>query len=205
MGLKSALKRIAYIDQLKGFAIILVVAGHVLQFVLNTDNYLFDPVWRYIYSFHMQLFIMLSGLTFSSCLKTYSDLFSFCKKRFAQLVIPFVLWTIIFTIYVGKVNFFFSCLIDPGNGYWFLWDLFFISTTFALAIYFSNEFKQRYFFGIIICFVILLLFSLLLNTMFDSNRIPRLFPFFVLGYYLKEIRFKEKKLYLILGETVRKP
>ena len=57
-------QRLTCIDQLKGFAILLVVAGHVLEFCLykNKTSFLHDI----IYSFHMPLFAFLSGLVFSS-------------------------------------------------------------------------------------------------------------------------------------------
>jgi fucose 4-O-acetylase-like acetyltransferase len=62
----SGSKRIEYIDRLKGFAIVLVVLGHV------TDGYFFgrfDPgsddifwtICNIIYSFHMPAFMAVSG------------------------------------------------------------------------------------------------------------------------------------------------
>ena len=67
----SGSKRIEYIDRLKGFAIVLVVLGHV------TDGYFFgrfDPgsddifwtICNIIYSFHMPLMMMISGYLFSA-------------------------------------------------------------------------------------------------------------------------------------------
>ena len=58
------MKRIDYIDIAKCFAILCVVIGHVLCY----DLYGFDhackksSLMRFIYSFHMPLFIFLSGL-----------------------------------------------------------------------------------------------------------------------------------------------
>ena len=50
-------QRLLYIDALKGFTILLVVLGHVLQVRYDIDNLLY----RYIHSFHMPLFMFLSG------------------------------------------------------------------------------------------------------------------------------------------------
>lgn len=50
--------RIEYIDRLKGLAILAVVMGHIIYFVFHLSD---DPVWGYIYSFHVPLFIFLSG------------------------------------------------------------------------------------------------------------------------------------------------
>lgn len=49
--------RISYIDQLKGIAILLVVLGHVIGYN-NCEN---SFLWRFIYSFHMPLFMFISG------------------------------------------------------------------------------------------------------------------------------------------------
>ena len=59
-------KRIAYIDALKGFAILCVVLGHIASGSLwdpfTQTTYFF--LYNIIYSFHMPLFILLSGETF---------------------------------------------------------------------------------------------------------------------------------------------
>lgn len=48
--------RIEYIDRLKGLAILAVVMGHIIYFVFHLSD---DPVWGYIYSFHVPLFIFI--------------------------------------------------------------------------------------------------------------------------------------------------
>lgn len=53
--------RIAWIDNVKGIAILLVVLGHVIQFMYCPSNFDQNPVFRVIYSFHMPLFFILSG------------------------------------------------------------------------------------------------------------------------------------------------
>ncbi len=50
-------QRLEYIDILRGFAIFLVVLGHVLEHAGLKDDFLF----YFIYSFHMPLFICISG------------------------------------------------------------------------------------------------------------------------------------------------
>lgn len=55
-------ERILYIDNLRAFAIMLVVMGHILQFTFG-DSHGFDhPFFKFIYSFHMPLFFFISGM-----------------------------------------------------------------------------------------------------------------------------------------------
>jgi fucose 4-O-acetylase-like acetyltransferase len=51
--------RIQYIDRLKGLAILLVVIGHLMAFCTNGER---NPIYEVICSFHMPLFMFLSGL-----------------------------------------------------------------------------------------------------------------------------------------------
>lgn len=53
--------RIQYIDRLKGLAIILVVMGHIFGFSQPDD-----PITKFIYTFHMPLFMFLSGLVITT-------------------------------------------------------------------------------------------------------------------------------------------
>lgn len=49
------------IDVSKGVAIILVVIGHVIQFGTSGEGFWDNNLFKIIYSFHMPLFIFLSG------------------------------------------------------------------------------------------------------------------------------------------------
>jgi fucose 4-O-acetylase-like acetyltransferase len=82
-------KRIDWVDQVKGFAIFLVVYGHN-----------FPVTEKYIYTFHMPLFFMVSGFFFPSKLD-----FSTVKKRFKSIMIPYFFWAsflFIFWFLIGR-------------------------------------------------------------------------------------------------------
>ena len=64
------MERIKYLDYLKAFAIYLVVYGHLL--CDYADEQASSPVCITIYSFHMALFMSLSGYFFQSSLKKVS-------------------------------------------------------------------------------------------------------------------------------------
>lgn len=57
---KEAMERVGYIDSLRGFAILIVVVGHLIQF--NYNAFLESKLFNIIYSFHMPLFFLLADV-----------------------------------------------------------------------------------------------------------------------------------------------
>ena len=60
----KAKHRLCEIDQLTGFAIVLVVIGHLVATDPPADNYWYEVLRYGIYKFHMPLFMFLSGIVF---------------------------------------------------------------------------------------------------------------------------------------------
>lgn len=69
-------KRIEALDIAKGIGIILVMIGHM------TSSYLYN----WIYSFHMPLFFILSGICFKNT--KYTSFLAFARQRIKTLAIP---------------------------------------------------------------------------------------------------------------------
>lgn len=115
--------RIAYIDNLKGFAILLVVIGHIIQFLYCPDKFDSNIIFRFIYSFHMPLFFMLSGMVTSMRLGNVGELRQKIHSRFLQLIVPFVFWGGILSLFIIKQDFF-NIFIEPDTSLWFLLVLF---------------------------------------------------------------------------------
>ncbi len=98
---KNGKNRIVYLDNLKGFAIILVVFGHVAEKYLFFDsypeyNFIYKMIYDIVYSFHMPLFMIVSGFLYSTA---YYDDYILNKPRIKKhcinLIIVYILISII--------------------------------------------------------------------------------------------------------------
>ena len=123
--------RIDWIDKVKGFAIFLMVMGHVIAWSFGS----FDDVkangdmellvlWRFIYSFHMPLFMFCSGYLFYKTVDWFSfhNVSGLIWKRIQSLLIPYICAG--FLIYL---------LDGTAFKYWFLWYLFIFSVFTAIV------------------------------------------------------------------------
>lgn len=129
--------RDAFLDIAKGLAIILVVLGHVIQG--SAQN--FDEIigFRVIYSFHMPLFVFLSGAVAAiafkperveqglkaSLLLAKSKIF----KAAIRLLLPFISWCVLNQLIYHQSSDVLSALIlafrRPDTALWFLLAIFY--------------------------------------------------------------------------------
>ena len=104
--------RILWPDILKTFAVFLVILGHISS-TYDSREY-FSPVALWIYSFHMPLFMMLSGMFFKYSLKKDFKTLLIDKSRL--LLLPLLCW--------GMMNFIIETLLFTdinnwgGGDYW---------------------------------------------------------------------------------------
>ena len=94
-------KRIEYLDVARGIAIILVIIGHIFK-----DGVL----WRFIYSFHMPLFIIVSGYFYKN--RRLKDEFIILFKKFflPMIIILFVSFMIAYLSYYNLSDAFIKTL-----------------------------------------------------------------------------------------------
>ena len=89
--------RIEYLDLVKLFTIYLVILGHVIAMMVNGYS-VGERLYAYIYSFHMPLFMLLSGyFVGGSTLK--KGAWEFLLKKSRHLLLPAVTCTVIVCIY----------------------------------------------------------------------------------------------------------
>ena len=153
-------KNIALIDALKAIGIILVVVGH-------NDTIL----TKYIYSFHMPLFFLISGITFNE--SKWTDIRKFINSRFKSLLIPYFKYSIIlFIIWIPldiikgvKINShiilrnLYGILYSQGGLKYMAWGvpMWFLTCLFLISIgyFLINKYFKSYRFEILVLCVVI--------------------------------------------------
>ena len=181
------MKRFLLIDSLRCYTIVLVVLGHVIQFgsgsvYTQSEVFYSNLLFKVIYSFHMPLFMLISGILFgkSAKHKTNSNLL---KSRIMQLLIPVVFWNSMMYILDSLLNnneeiilSIQGYVLSLFSGSWFIWSLIFSSITIIIV--------RKYFCDSIYFYILLIVASLFVPNYFMSNLHVFMFPYFVLGYKL---------------------
>lgn len=179
--------RIQYFDGIKGLAIILVVLGHVLQRSFGQNSNIFETI---IYSFHMALFMFVSGyFAYSTKERKLKDIVKFVIKKTRQLMVPFFLIGGLYSyIFSNMHSFIFSSF---KMGYWFLYVLFVISIFHFIISLIKPGILQ--FIGYLI-FLLLLLWSrkYLNDNLYSIKFISGNYPFFLLGFFIHKYSKHEK-------------
>lgn len=140
--------RILWIDAIKGFAIIAVIFGHVLLGFEQINAFPSSQKYivflnRWIYSWHMPLFMFVSGITFQiSSLKNFTPNYNKIRKQALNLALLFLLFCsllsvlkVVFAKYVNNPIDIHSLLISiilPQTLMWYLWVLIIYYLAFPL-------------------------------------------------------------------------
>lgn len=200
-------ERNMYLDVLKATSIILVVVGHCIQYGSGgkyfSENLFFDnPVFIFIYSFHMPLFMLISGYLFAYSIKTktWTELLFI---KFKQLIIPLFGWSFVsllielfktpmgastepITISWIMKEFISSFLLGP----WFLWAIWWCSFIVIIVRTFFKDNPFVYILGCLLTFVV--------PDSLNLSLYKFMLPFFLLAYAFNAYDYKNKlkKIYL---------
>lgn len=190
-------ERLKIIDLLKGVAIFLVVFGHSIQY--GSGNYFYkeelffsNNLFKLIYSFHMPLFMLISGFLFY---KTKNSILKVVvKSKIKALLLPLITWQSIFYIvsflFISTLEFslkkYTSSLI---YGLWFLWAVFYCSIIVLIIDKIIYEEKIKKF-----LFLLIVIITFFTPDNLNLNLYKFVYPYFLIGYYSNEfIRILEKK------------
>lgn len=130
-------KRIQWIDNLKGFSILLVLLGH---------SFISEDLYRFIYTFHMPLFFAISGYLFKN--DSLENTKEYVNKKAKSLLVPYAVFAVLsFPIGLilpnymnGSVSivdglsklFYLKGSVGWNIPLWFLSSLFFTETLFFI-------------------------------------------------------------------------
>lgn len=172
--------RIWQLDLLKLFACFLVVWGHVIY---SPTSCIENDLWRFLYSFHVSLFMMISGyFALSSKNRHFCNLF---KKKFMQLLYPCVIWGCIsfllsygFLLLIGQMQ---SLSLKKilSDFYW-LSDFWFLKSCFICYIitYIGVKCFNK--------FVYFSISALLISQLISIYQVPFMYPVFYIGLLLRK-------------------
>lgn len=206
---KQVKKRNPYIDIVKAILIILVIIGHSIQYgsgptYIEKQSFFNNYIFKFIYSFHMPLFIMISGyLSHSSINK--NNLKETIISKFKSLIIPILIWSIIpFFILLDYVNIISSIklfLSVFSTNLWFLWSLFYINILVKII---NKYFKDNIFIYILLFLITFILPNNLIIKYFNIqfSLYSYMYLYFMLGYFYKKYNLEEKLKKLINYKTL---
>jgi fucose 4-O-acetylase-like acetyltransferase len=199
--MNNTVKKLTAISRLKGLAIILVVLGHSLP--ITTDDYKpfsAELLTRFIYSFHMPLFMCISGFLFVYTNKDREIThLSFLYKKARRLLLPYIsISTFAFLIKSGlsrfamrPVDFSFQDYIHsifyPADNaiiyYWFIFALFVIFVISPVIIFLLRKGMLISVLGLIACMALALLRPVKIE-LFCLHMISTQLLYFYLGAFL---------------------
>lgn len=187
------------IDILKTTAIILVVFGHCIQYgsgknYLANDLFYENRIFKTIYSFHMPLFMLISGYLFSFSVNKVSWIDNI-KNKAKTFLVPACIWgSLFFAVQNIKsfdlktgfapIRILKNYLLSMPTQLWFFWALF---ASMFIVVIVNKFFKDKciiYLLGLILCFFIP---DISFVTYFKF-----VFPFFLIGYFFNQKNLSDK-------------
>lgn len=191
------------IDYFRGIAALTVIIGHCIQSgsgktyidgQLYFDNYLF----MFIYSFHMPLFMLISGYLYHNTLQ--KDTQHIIKSRVCRLMVPALIWGMINSIYdmtiqgymnLDGIRYVIAYIIGRGGIFsvWYLWAVFFLS---MLVLVGNRTFKDS-----LIFYMIVFILTFFTPDRFNFHLYKYMYPYFVVAYFIKKRDMINKKSELL--------
>lgn len=191
---ESKRERMHWLDIAKGLAIIFVIIGHVVSSYHRAGQFedaaFFNFMKAFAYSFHMDLFIFISGFFYA---KAYNANLS-KKKQYIKKILAYgvpyiffsVLWwlsKILFSQFVNSELGIKDILLIPLYPITFMWYIYALLIMHLIQILLDTSKKNTH---LLIAFVIFLVIPLVKYDLFQSSilsDIAKHYFYFVLGVY----------------------
>lgn len=171
-----------YFDNIKFVLIMLVVIGHTYRPLIDESSIL-KAIYLAIYSFHMPLFILVSGYFAKGYNREGQN-----RKLISSILVPYLIFQILYSIYDHLVYGTDSLEISILDPYWIMWFLFslFLWRLMMLPLFVNLKYPL----------VTALILSIAVGYIDEADgflslsRTIAFFPFFLLGFYLRRDHFK---------------
>lgn len=194
VSVKKSGKREMLPDILRGFSIILVVLGHCIQEGSGEpyrveSSYFRDRLYQFIYSFHMPLFMLISGYlgwySMKRCQNQKARL-EVLRSRAATLLVPIFFWTALDYARILIINcveknpqpeaLVFVYFYNALNNLWFLWAVWWS----FLVVYVMHNFLRDN----IIIYVLGFMALFILPDGLGMGAYKYMLPYYLTGYYV---------------------
>lgn len=192
------------INLIKAIGTLLVILGHVIQYgsgeqVLSSGLFFEDVIFKFIYSFHMPLFMLVSGYLFYDTIEKYHGK-QLLLNRWNRLAQPILVWAFFpfmellskrdeITILNVIKSLIRAVILNP----WFLWAVLLSSIAVIIVNKFFKDSMLIYFLGFLLIFVI--------PDQYNLHLYKYMYPYFVLGYLRKKNTGWQETLSLRAGDS----
>ena len=214
--------RIEWLDAMRGFTMILVVAYHVAQFGF-VENEKSSAALPFLVLFRMPLFFFVSGfLAYKSrFVWNLTNTIPLVLKKLHVQIIPAVIFLSIFIIFRSKLGFWdglANALKSPTkDGYWFTWvllQMFLIYYIISIIAHYLKKIKEKVSgknsqlstFNFQLSMIFWIIVWLLSIAAYETLYLPKQFsyhkaPFFAYSSLVQTIRFMQ---FFLLGNIVHR-
>lgn len=188
-----------YWNLVKGAAIFLMLWGHCIQCCsLDVVVYFEDIVFKTIYTFHMPVFMLISGYLFYYSFRK-RNLEELLEHRIRGMLHPIVMATVLNNILIAFLVYILSDRVDilygrlfqgVGEDLWFLWAVLYCSLLVGIFCKATDKPAAQSLLLILGAFVILLVPQ--------WNFTLFMYPYFVAGFFCGKYPERARKLYRIV-------
>ena len=189
---------------MKIICVLLVVIGHILNFYVSggavfiEDNSSFINIRNFIYSFHMPVFVAISGAIYykQKEIGKYRNNIKFIKNKFDRLLVPYIVFSLFLLpvmCYIWNVRNFFSfyyesfILAKDSRHLWFLLMLFYVFIFFNSFELYIRKWKIL---SLILFISFCYLFSNYVTNVFCIVQFFKYLIWFYLGFLFENYRDK---------------
>jgi len=176
----NSMARNHLLDNAKLIAIFMVVFGHLIEQLIRNST-IIKSIYMSIYSVHMPIFIIISGMLAANKLSGEQ-----VKKLATTTLLPLLIFTLIYEVFnlvIFKSISSYTLNIQPYWILWFLYSMFFWKLILPLAL------KLK--FPLLTALTISLVAGCFeeIGYFLGISRTVYFFPFFIVGYYLKNAKY----------------